>query len=178
MAKVAKRSGTKKRKSGAKWYKMVSFFDGSAKSIMKVGGEDILLQGYLSPDNDVAVCLVPPSITHEQGVALEKILEAYLTGPVLVLTNNTQLVKLRKISNADANAILRKGAGHAVVQYERKEEQICGGEDVSPEGSQVRAGDRDGVAADLRSAGVVECAEDDRSSEASQAVEIEPRPAE
>lgn len=73
--------------------------------------------GYLPPENEVAVALVPPAITHEQGVALQKLLEANMRAPVMVLTNNVQLVQLRPIPEARAREAL--AAGGEVVQFQR-----------------------------------------------------------
>ena len=89
------------------WYQLVSFFETDGKSIMSIDGENVLLSGWLPPDYDCAVVVVPTSVTQEQGIALQRLMEANLRHPVLVLTNNTQLVRLKPISDQLAESIMR-----------------------------------------------------------------------
>lgn len=88
------------------WYKMTSFFNGEAREIVKVNGESVVLSGWVPPDDDLGVCLVPASITHEQGMALRKILEANFKAPMLLLTNNVQLAKLKPITPNEADQLM------------------------------------------------------------------------
>jgi len=101
---------------------MQSLFDGPSKAIENVNGEDILLKGSLPPDNDIAVCLVPPSVIHDQGIVLEKVLESKLRQPVLVLTNNVQLVRLKPISDAAAKKVMSEHDHSQVIQFARQED--------------------------------------------------------
>ena len=122
VVKIQRKKTTKpaERRTRPHWYKLECFWSGEAQPVMKVNDENVLLVGWIPPDNDVAVCLVPPSVGQEQGLALEKILEANLRAPVLVLTNNTQLVKLAPISDAEAQRIMKEGAD-AVIQVAQAE---------------------------------------------------------
>jgi hypothetical protein len=112
---------SKSRPKKPHWFRMESFWEKNAQSVMKVGDEDIVLCGWVPPYNDVAVCLVPPSITQQQGLALQKILEANLRAPCLVLTSNTQLVRLKQIPEAEALRIMEEGAPDAIVQVTKEE---------------------------------------------------------
>lgn len=96
------------QKAKEQWYRLTAFFDGKSQQVLRVNEEDVLLAGWVPPDNDVCICLVPPSVSNEQGVALQKILEANFRHSVLVLTNTTQLVRLKPISDVTANQILGK----------------------------------------------------------------------
>jgi hypothetical protein len=121
--KLPKKKGAPRKPSRPKkphWYRMESFWEKNAQSVMKVGDEDIVLCGWVPPYNDVAVCVVPPSITQQQGLALQKILEANLRAPCLVLTNNTQLVRLKQIPEAEALRIMEEGAPDAIVQVSKE----------------------------------------------------------
>jgi hypothetical protein len=100
------------------WYKLEAFFDGKAQTVCDVNGEDVVLAGWIPPENEVAVCLAPTSITHDQGMALEKLLEANFRSPVVVLTNNIQLVKLKPVLDSVARKLIGAGEGD-VVQFER-----------------------------------------------------------
>lgn len=108
------------QKAKEQWYRLTAFFDGKAQQVLRVNNEDVLLAGWVPPDNDVCVCLVPPSVSNEQGVALQKILEANFRHAVLVLTNTTQLVRLKPISDVRANQImgLAKNVPASVLQFE------------------------------------------------------------
>jgi hypothetical protein len=99
---------------------MVSFFDGETQEVAQMGEEQILLPGWVPPDNDCAVCLVPTSITREQGVALQKLLEANLRTKVMVLTNNVQLVRLKAISDKDAAEIMVKELEGKLIEVNTK----------------------------------------------------------
>jgi len=110
--------GPKMPKPVTAWYRMEAMFDGHAREILKVGEEHVTLLGWVPPDNAVAVCLIPPSITHTQGQALQKILEANFRAPVLLLTDTIQLVKLKPISDGKARLLMAAAAGN-VLQYER-----------------------------------------------------------
>lgn len=102
------------------WYRMTQFFDGPAKKIADVGDEEIVLSGFVEPDKDLAVVLVPPSVTHEQGKALEMTLKAQFGVSVLVLSNNIQLVKLKPIPEVLAKELMERG-GADVVHYSKEE---------------------------------------------------------
>jgi len=52
------------------WFKMEAFWEGKPSPVMKIGGENIVLCGWVPPYNDVAICLAPPSVTQQQGLAL------------------------------------------------------------------------------------------------------------
>ena len=116
-------SKTKKSPKGKpeKWYKLVSFFSNRAQEVMKVQEEEVVLSGWVPPDKDLAVCLVPTSITHEQGLALQKLLEANFSKPVLLLSNNIQLAKLKPISNAEAKRIMGEQKHDKVIQVGKVE---------------------------------------------------------
>jgi hypothetical protein len=132
-----------------RWHKLVSFFDGAAKSILQVNDADVVLQGWVPPDNECAVVLVPTSVTHEQGLALQKIIEAQLRRPVLVMTNNTQLVRLRPITDAEAKRVMEQEAiGGQVIQIER--DSVAEGAPESSAGIGVRAEGGESDAGDLR----------------------------
>lgn len=118
-----KKSQKSSRPKKPHWYTMESFFKSDSQLVMKVGDEDIVLCGWVPPYNEVAVCLVPSSITQQQGLALQKILEANLRAPVLVLTNNTQLVRLKQISESEAIRIMNEGDPNAIVHVEDGEEK-------------------------------------------------------
>lgn len=105
------------------WYRMTTFFDNDAKTIMKVGEEDILLSGWVPPDGDLALCLAPTSLSHDQGLALTKLLEANLRKPVLLLTNNVQLVKLKPITDGEAETIMESDKGEILHYAKGGEEQ-------------------------------------------------------
>ena len=125
------------------WYKMAAFWSEDAQEVMKVNDEGVLLCGNLPPDNDVAVVLVPTSCTQEQGMAIQKMMEANMRGPVVVLSNNTQLVRLEPISDAEAKQIMEAGSGRQeIIQVEKPEDPRSGGEAVESEGAGVRAEDR------------------------------------
>ena len=110
---------TKVVKPKAQWYEMVAFFDGPAKAVMKINGEDVLLAGWVPPDNDVAIVLVPPSVNQEQGLGLEKILEAQFRKPVMVLTNNVQLVRLKPLTEGKARELMKVQEGGSLLQFTR-----------------------------------------------------------
>lgn len=135
-----------------KWYKMVAFFDGEAQQVMEVKGANVLLQGWLPPDDDLGVCAVPTSITHEQGLALEKILEANFKRPLLVLTNNIQLAKLKPITELEAKQIMQNEFMGSVLHVEKESDY---GNVKPPEGAAVRAGNCQRHEADLRSTGII-----------------------
>jgi len=142
---------SKKRKQPPCWYQMVSYFDHEAKTIMEVPGGEVVLSGWVPPDNECAVVLAPTSITQEQGLALQKLVEANFRRPVLVLTKNVQLVRLQKITATEAQKII-EGTDEDVKVIETSEQQ--------GEGDPVREEDRAGDAADLRSPGAAEGAGD------------------
>jgi len=105
------------------WYKFTQFFDGDAQTVMKVGQEDILLQGTLPPNNELVVCSGPTSLTSEQGLALQTVLEARLGSPVLLLTHNVQLLKLKQLSDKEANQIIdqKENTRAEIIQVSPKE---------------------------------------------------------
>jgi len=99
------------------WYQMTALFDGEAKTTMEINGESVLTLGWVPPDNEVAVVLVPPSVTHEQGKAIQKMIEANFRKPVIVLTNTTQLVRLRKISSSRASKLMGDAGAGDIMQW-------------------------------------------------------------
>jgi hypothetical protein len=105
----------------ADWYRLEALFDRKAQTVMKVEGGDVVLAGFIPPENEVALCLAPPAITHEQGLALQKLLEANFRSPVVVLTNNVQLVRLKPITAAEARRVMQETTGE-VVQFGRGED--------------------------------------------------------
>lgn len=153
------------------WYRMTSFFENSSKRVMSVQDEDVLLCGWIPPDMDCGIVLVPPSVTQDQGLALEKIIEAQLRKPVLVMTNNTQLVRLKPITDALAKQIMEgeADAHDQVIQVSTKEksEVRSGGETSSEEGPSVRSEDSERAPADLRQSGADSSDEDREGSEGS-----------
>lgn len=120
------------------WYRMTEFFDGTAKAITNVNNADVLLQGVLyevdfscpkcgakihldkiklredgtadlSPQ--LGLCLIPQeAVSNQQGEALRRMIEANLRMPVLLISNNVQMVRLKPIHQAEADRIL-EGAG-------------------------------------------------------------------
>lgn len=147
-AAISGRKHPKKRKRMASevlkkpaWFKMVSFFDSDAKSIMKINQEDVVLSGWVPPDNDCAVCLVPSSVTHEQGLALQRIIEGQTRKPVLILTNNVQLVRLKPISDAQAAKCIGGQAHGEVVQVEAGSTGSVSGDDLRADGGELDEGD-------------------------------------
>lgn len=90
-----------------RWYRMEAYFDGEAQKVCQIGDEQVYLSGG---DDDLLICLAPPSITAEQGEALRKLLEANFMRSVLVLTNNIQLVKLKPVNGKVAEKIMKGGA--------------------------------------------------------------------
>ena len=133
--KTAKRHKPRRRKQILRrheWYKLEALFDNKAMAVCKVEGGDVVLAGWVPPDNEVAICLAPPCITHEQGLALQKLLEANLRAPVVVLTNNIHLAKLRPVTNAEAREIMGDAKGEIV--------QFTGDEDGEEEGQGQQAG--------------------------------------
>jgi len=171
--KAASGSRNRKRKKRAKsdimkseqWFKMTSFFDGKSKSLMKVNEEDVILCGWVPPDMDCAVCLVPPSVTHEQGLALQKMIEANVRKPVLVLTSNTQLVRLKPVSDAYAAKVMQGDEGDGqIIQVS------ASGEVSEEEGIDVRAENSEGHEEDLRfpsANGGIDTTEEEQSTERS-----------
>lgn len=119
------------------WYKMVAFFDGKSKQTMTVNEENIVTLGWVPPDMDVSIVLVPPSVSHEQGIAIQKLLEANFRKPVLVLTNTTQLVRLKPISDAEADQIM-KAEGGDILQFTNAPYQVP---QKSPAEPEAEAGD-------------------------------------
>jgi hypothetical protein len=57
---------------------------------------------------DLAMCLVPPAVSDTQMAALQMMLKANLRTQVLLLTNNVHLVKLRPVTDKQANAIMQE----------------------------------------------------------------------
>lgn len=77
----------------------------------------------IPPLNEVPVCLVPTSIMAEQGLALQKLLEAHFRAPVLVFTNNIQLAKLKPISESEAQKMMEQERDQVIVWEKHKEPQ-------------------------------------------------------
>jgi len=59
---------------------------------------------------ELALCVVPPAISQQQGEALRMMLTANLRVPVVLLTDNVHLVQLKPISEAQAKAAFDDGA--------------------------------------------------------------------
>jgi hypothetical protein len=168
-----------KRPKGEFWYEMVAMFDGEAKQVMALDkGERVVMAGVIPPDMDVAICLVPPSVTNHQGLALQKILEAQFRKSVLVLSNNIQLVRLKAISQGRATMIMMEGKEDAEVIHIEKGARGP----VAGEGEGVRAEDRPGHEGDLRPPGTAGPAENAGEDQAERSPpgspETEPRPPE
>ncbi|MBT8428296.1 MAG: hypothetical protein KJN79_00140 [Gammaproteobacteria bacterium] len=159
------------------WYRMTRFFDGDAQMVTEVGDAEVLLQGTiyettvtcqcgnkihldriklredgradLSPQ--LGMCLIPQeAVSNSQGDALRRMLEANLRQPVVLISNNVQLVQLKPIHQAEADRILSGGdpddgqaAEGSVVAFSQPDGQgeQGGGEDI-------RAADSDGPADD------------------------------
>jgi hypothetical protein len=165
------------------WYRMMEFFDGPAKVVTSVNDADVLLQGVLyeavfpcphcnhkihmdkvnlkedgradlSPQ--LGLCLIPQeAISNQQGEALRRMLEANLRMPVLLISNNVQMVRLKPIMQAEADRILEEGAGKKDGEKEGQESQgrlvafPGGGREAEHGGGEgVREGDRDGAPVD------------------------------
>lgn len=154
------------------WYRMVDFFDGPAKAVTRVNEADVLLQGVLYEadfpcpkcgakvhldkinlkENDNAdlspqlgLCLIPQeAVGNQQGEALRRMLEANLRMPVLLISNNVQMVRLKPIMQGEADRIL-EGAGED-GKAEGKLLAIPGGNREAEQrgGQGTRAGDRVG----------------------------------
>jgi len=129
-----------------RWYKVTRLWDQAAKKEIHLEAGDVVALGRIPPEGEVMVCLVPTMITHQQGIALQKILEAQYGGPVLVLTNNVQLARLQEISDLEAAKIMKETTD-AIVEWPGQNQQ-------SSEGGSVRGEDRAGASSDLRPEGV------------------------
>jgi len=133
------------------WFKMAALFDFPSKRVAQVGdGEDVLIKGVryraeitcggcgksikvnqlntkdggedkLELMPELAVCVVSRSILEEQGETLRRMLEANLRMPVLLLTDNVHLVKLKPISNAVAKSIMDQAAADDLKALESAE---------------------------------------------------------
>jgi hypothetical protein len=157
------------------WYRMVEFFDGPARVVTSVNDADVLLQGVLyevdfpcpkcgatvhldkiklqedgtadlSPQ--LGICLIPQeAVSNEQGEALRRMLEANLRMPVLLISNNVQMVQLKPISKAAADAILQEesasGEEGKLVAFPGGggETEQGGGEGAGTAGGEGPAGD-------------------------------------
>lgn len=152
---------------------MVSFFDDQSQVVTEVNDAKIVLQGViyeaqvacpscgkkihldratvaggrldLSPQ--LGLCLIPQdAVSNNQGEALRRMLEANLRMPVLLLTDNVSMVRLRPIHEGEAQRILDgEGDGYAkVVAFPGR-----GGAQEQASGQGIRAPDRNGPAADL-----------------------------
>lgn len=123
------------------WYQMRRFFDGPAKTITPVNDANVILQGVIYEANfacpkcghavhmdrirltedgkadlspQLGVCLIPQeAISNQQGEALRRMLEANLRMPVVLLSDNIQLVELRPIHQATADRILGEASGES-----------------------------------------------------------------
>lgn len=138
-----------------RWFKFTAMFDQAAKSVLKINNEDVVLCGWIPPDMDCSVVLVPTSVTHEQGLALQKIIEAQTRKPVLVLTNNTQLVRLKPITDAEAKRIMEAsedGQGE-IVQVQAGSNGEGTGDELRAEGGEPDEGDLRPSEADTADAG-------------------------
>jgi len=171
--KTRRRRPKKKTQKNPRWYKMVSFFDGDSKSVLKINDADVVLSGWVPPDMDCAVCLLPRSASHEQGLALQKILEAQFRKPVLVLTNNTQLVRLKQITDREADRFMEGSNGAEVIQIEAGADGAGSREGLRAENRQPDEGDLRSTAAGNGDGGGVDAGgsitaqappEDERSS--------------
>jgi hypothetical protein len=159
-----------------KWYRMTQFFDGASQVVTEINDAEVLLQGVLyeavfpcpkcgakvhmdkiklkedgtadlSPQ--LGLCLIPhEAIGNQQGEALRRMLEANLRMPVLLISNNVQMVRLKPISQQAAHEIL-KGANED-GQAEGRLVAFTGGDRQEEQGSGegARAGGGDGPASD------------------------------
>jgi hypothetical protein len=98
------------------WYKIECLFDQKAQKVMQIGDADILLREmyYVKSENgktgepELAICQVPTAIGRAQGANLQHLLEANLRVPVVVLTNNINMVKLKAVTDEEAEKVLGK----------------------------------------------------------------------
>jgi hypothetical protein len=128
-----------------RWYKVARLWDQAARKEIRLEDGDVVALGRIPPEAEVMVCLVPTSITAQQGMALQKILEAQYRGPVLVLTNNVQLARLREISDLEAAKIMAETSNDdAIVEWPGQQPSERGG---------VRGEDRPGAESGPRPAG-------------------------
>ena len=142
------------------WYRMEAFFDGKAQAVTEVGDAQIVLQGTiyegavacpacdakvhldkitltkdaradLSPQ--LGICLIPQeAVSNTQGEGLRRLLEANLRMPVVLISNNVQLVQLRPIHEAEADRILSGEGddGGKVVAFKNRKGERPGGQDI------------------------------------------------
>lgn len=132
--KKSKLQSLKSRSPKARWYQIVKLWDQPAQKILEVESEPVIVQGMIPPLNEVPVCLVPTSIMAEQGMALQKLLEGHFRAPVLVLTNNIQLAKLKPISESEAQTLMEQQNRDQVIVWEKPKEQ-----ETAPEKSDLEA---------------------------------------
>jgi hypothetical protein len=101
-------------KKPSRWYRVEALWDGPAACVSQIGDVDILLQGMLyktdpkaANEPELAACLVPPSMSESQIRSLNILLTANLRVPVLLLTNNIHLVRMRRITDDEAAKVMR-----------------------------------------------------------------------
>jgi hypothetical protein len=117
---------------------------------MEVADGDIALLGHLPGTAECMVCVTPTSMTNEQGLALQKLLEAQFRPPkpVLLLTNNTYLCKLKPVTDFEAQRMMGRGpdAKPEIIQIQTQEEES----EAGPEGGRLREQDCGDASEDLR----------------------------
>jgi len=155
------------------WYRMQAMFEGAAHLVTEINDAEVLLQGVfyeadfpcpkcgtkvhldrinlrgdghadLSPQ--LGICLIPPeAASNAAGEALRRMLEANLRMPVLLLSNNIHMVKLKPIPEAEAKRIM-EGAGDeeegrlVSIPVGRRQAEPVGGEAAREDGGGVPAG--------------------------------------
>jgi hypothetical protein len=141
----------------------------AAKRIMDMVQQMFWSQVDLTPH--LGMCLIPQeACSNAQGEALRRMLEANLRMPVLLMSNNVQMVRLRPVSKAEADRIL----GETDATEEGAEGRLVafpgGGGQEKPEGGEgTGAAGSDGPAADPGQAGAGEPDRQDPGEAAGQA---------
>lgn len=95
------------------WYEVVSMFDGEAKKILEVAGHDVVVRGTLRLGEEyeqLAVCMIPQlNYPMSQLEVIRQATEASIRLPVLLLTDNVQLCRLRRITDKQAAKLMKHG---------------------------------------------------------------------
>lgn len=141
------------------WYRLAAFYSEPAKEIIKAGDHGILLQGLQYDQQGepiLAVCSVSCAVAPDQGRQLERLLQANLRMPVLILTDNVKLARLQRISEAQARAIMNQEAvsdseerSAPVIDF-KAANALAGRPSEPTEGEGVRAGDSEEPETDIR----------------------------
>jgi hypothetical protein len=105
---------TKRSELGAgqgKWYQVVALFDGEAKRVMTVAQHDIVVRGTLNLGESyeqLAVCMMPQGLPQSHLEPIRQAVEGNLRLPVLLLTDNVHLCKLKPLTEKQATKLLAK----------------------------------------------------------------------